>query len=202
MFRFCLMPKLVAARLLARQCLIFVRDERCSMVTLRCTRALSHNQVLMTLHVALTHRTAYHYDRVIGMAPQVIRLRPAPHCRTPILSYSLNLEPKLHFINWQQDPFANYCARVVLPEKTRPLRRHGRSRGRHGGDQSVRLLRRGERQGLAVRLRARAQAASSVPISSRCRPARCSRSFSPRSRPRRQSPSTSSPTSIAGCAPR
>ena len=72
----------------------------------------------MTLHVALTHRTAYHYDRVIGMAPQVIRLRPAPHCRTPILSYSLNLEPMLHFINWQQDPFANYCARVVLPEKT------------------------------------------------------------------------------------
>ncbi|MBC7831494.1 MAG: transglutaminase family protein, partial [Hyphomicrobium sp.] len=72
----------------------------------------------MTLHVALTHRTAYQYDRAIGMAPQVIRLRPAPHCRTPILSYSLSLEPKLHFINWQQDPFANYCARVVLPEKT------------------------------------------------------------------------------------
>ncbi len=71
----------------------------------------------MTLHVALTHRTAYHYDRVIGMAPQVIRLRPAPHCRTPILSYSLTLEPDPHFINWQQDPFANYCARVVLPEK-------------------------------------------------------------------------------------
>ena len=72
----------------------------------------------MTLHVALTHRTAYHYDKVIGMGSQVIRLRPAPHCRTPILSYSLQLSPKLHFINWQQDPFANYCARVVLPEKT------------------------------------------------------------------------------------
>ena len=71
----------------------------------------------MTLHVALTHRTAYQYDRVIGMAPQVVRLRPAPHCRTPILSYSLTIEPKDHWINWQQDPFANYCARIVLPEK-------------------------------------------------------------------------------------
>jgi len=71
----------------------------------------------MTLHVALTHRTAYQYDRVIGMAPQVIRLRPAPHCRTPILSYSLKIEPKDHWINWQQDPFANYCARIVIPEK-------------------------------------------------------------------------------------
>lgn len=71
----------------------------------------------MTLHVALTHRTAYHYDRSIGMAPQVVRLRPAPHCRTPILSYSLKIEPELHFINWQQDVFANYCARIVLPEK-------------------------------------------------------------------------------------
>ncbi len=72
----------------------------------------------MTIKVALTHKTHYKFDRAIKIYPHTIRLRPAPHCRTPILSYSLNIEPKNHYINWQQDPFGNYLARLVFPEKT------------------------------------------------------------------------------------
>ncbi|MBS0244494.1 MAG: hypothetical protein JSS20_20165, partial [Proteobacteria bacterium] len=73
----------------------------------------------MTLHVALTHKTTYTYDRPIGVSPQIVRLRPAPHARTPILSYSLTLKPDVHFLNWQQDPFGNFLGRVVIPEKTK-----------------------------------------------------------------------------------
>jgi uncharacterized protein (DUF2126 family)/transglutaminase-like putative cysteine protease len=76
----------------------------------------------MAIHVALTHRTEYDYDRLTGLGPQVVRLRPAPHCRTPILSYSLSITPEEHFINWQQDPFGNYLARLVFPEKTREFK--------------------------------------------------------------------------------
>ena len=73
----------------------------------------------MGIHVGIEHRTTYRFDRATSLHPHVIRLRPTPHCRTPILSYSLRVEPSDHFVNWQQDPFGNFVARLVFPERTR-----------------------------------------------------------------------------------
>jgi len=75
----------------------------------------------MSIHVNINHRTTYHFDRAVALSPHVVRLRPAPHCRTPIEAYALRIEPATHFINWQQDPFGNWAARLVFPERTNAL---------------------------------------------------------------------------------
>jgi len=75
----------------------------------------------MAIRVALHHKTSYRYDRQVHLSPHEVRLRPAPHARTPILSYSLNVSPEQHFINWQQDPYGNYIGRFVFPEKSDTL---------------------------------------------------------------------------------
>jgi len=75
----------------------------------------------MSIKVALEHRTSYTFDRLVGIYPHVVRLRPAPHCRTPIDAYSLSVEPAEHFINWQQDAVGNFLARLVFPKPARQL---------------------------------------------------------------------------------
>ncbi len=76
----------------------------------------------MGIQVAINHRTSYEYDRRVILSPHTIRLRPAPHCRTPVSSYSLRIDPPEHFLNWQQDPHGNYLARAVFQTPARRLR--------------------------------------------------------------------------------
>ncbi|MCB5191261.1 transglutaminase family protein [Methylobacillus arboreus] len=75
----------------------------------------------MAIRVALHHKTSYKFDRPVNLSPHEVRLKPAAHARTPIFSYSLSVTPEKHFINWQQDPYGNYIARYVFPEKVREL---------------------------------------------------------------------------------
>lgn len=73
----------------------------------------------MGIRVGLYHKTTYEYDRLVTLSPQTVRLRPAPHTRTPVTGFSLRIDPKDHFINWQQDPQGNFLARLVFPKETR-----------------------------------------------------------------------------------
>src|SRR5262245_54196783 len=75
----------------------------------------------MSIRVALNHKTHYRFDRPVGLSPHEVKLRPAPHCRTPIRSYSMKVFPANHFLNWQQDPYGNYLARLTFPEKATEL---------------------------------------------------------------------------------
>jgi len=75
----------------------------------------------VTIRVALEHRTTYTFAEPVQVHPHTVRLRPAPHSRTPIAAYSLTVSPRNHFINWQQDPFGNYLARLVFPEPVKEL---------------------------------------------------------------------------------
>src|SRR5438105_7701085 len=76
----------------------------------------------MAIKIALHHVTHYRYDRPVSLSPHVVRLRPAPHTRTPVSAYSLRVQPAEHFINWQQDPFGNYQARLVFLKPAEELK--------------------------------------------------------------------------------
>ena len=77
----------------------------------------AQQNAVMAITVGIHHRMTYRYDRPVALSPHVVRLRPAPHTRTPIKAYRLKVSPPQHFLNWQQDAFGNFQARLVFPER-------------------------------------------------------------------------------------
>ncbi|KIN74863.1 transglutaminase family protein [Sulfitobacter guttiformis] len=76
----------------------------------------------MSITASIYHLTHYKYDRPVTLGPQLIRLRPAPHSRTRVISHSLTVSPAAHFVNHQQDPYGNWQARLVFPEPVREFK--------------------------------------------------------------------------------